>query len=196
MTDEVARLRESVERLLKVGGREGIEPDGPLAIWLAAQAETLEALISVVDSQTDRIDGLVRKAGDAVDLYAPLIKGRLEEASYALEAGKLALAQAKNAQLYLHTSQETLVVRMIQETLPLFAQRMQEVLVIREKAWSQNQAWRRYMTAGGIAIGVFLVGLGVGAWTNGAASLDTRCMSHLATFNGHVVCDHGTDRKP
>ncbi len=39
MTDEVARLRESVERLLKVGGREGIEPDGPLAIWLAAQAE-------------------------------------------------------------------------------------------------------------------------------------------------------------
>ena len=196
MTDEVARLRESVERLLKVGGREGIEPDGPIAIWLAAQAETLEALISVVESQTDRIDGLVRKAGDAVDLYAPLIKGRLEEASQALEAGKLALAQAKNAQLYLHTSQETLVVRMIQETLPLFAQRMQEVLVIREKAWSQNQAWRRYVTAGVIAIGVFLVGLGVGAWTNGAASLGTRCMSHLATFNGHVVCDLGTDTKP
>ena len=196
MTDEVARLRESIERMFKEGRREGIGPDTPLGIWLSSQGDALGALIDVLERHSERVDAFLEKAKEAGDTYAKMVKLQLEEASQALEAGKLALAQAKNAQLYLHTSQETLVVRMIQETLPLFAQRMQEVLVIREKAWGKNQAWRRYITAGGIAIGLFLVGLGVGAWTNGAASLGTRCMSHLATFNGHVVCDLGVDTKP
>lgn len=197
MTDEVARLRESIERMFKEGRKEGIGPDTPLGIWLSSQAEALGALIAVLEGHSERVDAYLEKAREAGEAYAKMVRARLEEATQAIEAGKLALAQAKNAQLYLHTSQETLVVRMIQETLPLFAQRMQEVLVIREKAWSRDQAWRRYTLAGGVAIGIFLAGLGVGAWTNNdAASLGARCMAHLTSFNGRVVCDVGPDTKP
>ena len=59
VTDEVAALRESVARLVEGARRDGIEPDGPLGRWLAAQAGALESLAFVLQSQTDRTEALL-----------------------------------------------------------------------------------------------------------------------------------------
>ena len=59
---------------------------------------------------------------------------------------------------------ESVTLRMIQETLPMFAERLQNVLVIREQRWNADIRRKRYALAGAVALGVFLAGYGLASW--------------------------------
>ena len=101
-----------------------------------------------------------------------------------------ALAQARSVQLFLQADQETLVARMIQETLPLFAKNLKDVMVIREQRWNRDRARRRYALAGVVALGVFLAGYGLRAWSDWReAGFAELCLEHSVTSQGHVFCD-------
>ena len=76
-------------------------------------------------------------------------------------AADAALAQARSVQLFLQADQENLVARMIKETLPLFAQNLKDVMVIREQRWNRDQSLRRYALGGAVLLSVFIAGHGL-----------------------------------
>ena len=59
MNPAVEQLRAAVERLVHEGRAEGIEPDGPLGVWLEAPSEALEGLAAVLDGQEERFEALL-----------------------------------------------------------------------------------------------------------------------------------------
>lgn len=86
---------------------------------------------------------------------------------------------------------EKLVTQMLKETMPLFVDRLQQALIIRENRWNDDQKRRWFAIAGVVCLA--LVGIGYGlhmlqSW--GATSGMAWCLWHqLAAANGHNYCD-------
>jgi hypothetical protein len=105
-------------------------------------------------------------------------------------AADAALAQARSVQLFLQADQENLVARMIKETLPLFAQNLKDVMVIREQRWNRDQSLRRYALGGAVLLSVFLAGYGLRTWADwGETGFAKRCLAHPLSSQNHVFCD-------
>lgn len=105
------------------------------------------------------------------------------------EAAQLALMQVRNLELAATAEHENLTVRMIDQTLPLFVERLEKVLVIREQAWNEGVKWRRYAIAGAVALGIFLAGFGLSWWQDSGrlAAIDY-CWTHPLQAAGHSYC--------
>ncbi len=197
VTDEVAVLRESVARLVEGARRDGIEPDGPLGRWLAAQAGALESLAFVLQSQADRTEALL--SGIDVAAKAELAKAAaaLEQGRKAIAQGEVVLAQARAAQYHLHLSEQTLVSRLVNDTLPLFAQHMKEALVIRERQWNRDKGRQRMATAVAAALGLVMFGFVIRTtldWDR--LALAESCAAHPIAEGQRVVCEIGASSAP
>jgi hypothetical protein len=197
VTDEVAALRESVARLVADARREGIEPDGPLGLWLAAQAGALQSLAFVLEGQAERIEAVLGDIDRAAKAELQKAAAALEQGQKALSQGQVVLAQARAAQYHLHLSEQTLVSRLVDETLPLFARHMKEALVIRERRWNQDKGRQRMALAGFVAILVFLSGFAVRTWVDwDRLGLTERCTLHASVEGGHIMCDLTASASP
>ena len=186
----VAQLRAAAERLVADGRSEGIEPDGPLGRWLEGQAQALAGLAGLLDAQSLRFEELIGGIKSAADAELRKAAAATELANQAIKAGELTLRQARTAQIALAVEREGLVLRMIQETLPLFADRLKQALVIREQRWNNDLRRRRYAAAGAVALAVFLGGYALRAWSESdrLAAFD-RCMAHAQLVQGHYWCE-------
>ena len=104
-------------------------------------------------------------------------------------AAQAGLRQARQIQLSLVAEQENVTLRMIKETLPMFVERLQKVLVIREQRWNADLRRRRYALAGAVALAVFLSGYALSAWEDSdrIGALD-RCLEHPLQASGHFYC--------
>jgi hypothetical protein len=188
--EEVAALRESVARLVEGARQDGIEPEGPLGRWLAAQAGALESLAFVLQSQTDRTEALLSGIDAAAKAELAKATAALEQGKKAIAQGEVVLAQARAAQYHLHLSETTLVTRLVNETIPLFAKQMKEALVIRERRWNQDKGRQRMALAGVAVLAVFLCGFAVRTMVDwGRLSLADRCAAHLIAEPSRVVCE-------
>jgi hypothetical protein len=197
VTDEVAALRESVVRLIEGARRDGIEPDGPLGRWLVAQAGALESLAFVLQSQADRADALLGCVDAAAKAELAKAAAALEQGQKAIAQGEVVLAQARAAQYHLHLSEQTLVSRLVNDTLPLFAQHMKEALVIRERRWNQDKGRQRMALTGVVALGVFLSGFVIRTavdWDR--LGLAERCAAHPFSEGSRIVCEITTSTSP
>ena len=186
----VEQLRAAADRLVADGRGEGIEPDGPLGRWLEGQAQALAGLAELLDGQTLRFEELIGGIKTAADAELQKAVAATELASQAIKAGELTLRQARTAQIALEVEREGLVLRMIKETLPLFADRLKQALVIREQRWNNDLRQRRYAAAGAVALAVFLGGYALRAWSEAdrLAAFD-RCLSHAQLVQGHYLCE-------
>jgi hypothetical protein len=190
ITDEVAALRESVARLIEGARRDGIEPEGPLGRWLAAQAGALHSLAFVLRGQGDRVDALLTGIDAAAKAELAKAAAALEQGKKAIAQGEIVLAQARAAQYHLHLSEQTLVSRLVNDTLPLFAQHMKEALVIRERRWNQDKGRQRMALAGVATLAVFLSGFVmhmVVDWDR--LALAERCAAHPISEGSRVLCE-------
>ena len=106
----------------------------------------------------------------------------LAQATEIRRAAEVSLRQARTALISLEVEQENLTVRMIKETLPLFAERLKDALVIRERRWNDDVKRRRFATAGLVVLGLVSGGYGVHVWqvwvqravSNGASGTNCR----------------------
>ena len=106
------------------------------------------------------------------------------------QAANTALALARTAKVLAQTEKESLVARMIGETLPLFAENMRSVLVLREQRWNRDRLRRRYALTGVVVLGIFLAGYGLRAWADQAdVDFAQGCLSDPVASRGHVYCD-------
>ena len=186
----VEHLRAAADRLIADGRSEGIEPDGPLGRWLEGQAQALAGLAGLLDDQTLRFEELIGGIRTAADSELQKAAAATELANQAIKAGELTLLQARTAQIALEVERESLVLRMIKETLPLFADRLKQALVIREQRWNNDIRRRRYVAAGAVTLAVFLSGYALRAWSESdrLAAFD-RCLAHAQLVQGHYWCE-------
>ncbi len=105
-------------------------------------------------------------------------------------AASLAVTQARNAQIALQVEQENLVVRMIDKVFPLFADRMQKVLVVRERRINATAMWQRYAIVALATLGLFLGGYVVRLNQDSVATeLLDRCLVQPVQSGGAFWCD-------
>jgi len=121
----------------------------------------------------------------------------LARAKEITKAANVALSQARQAGLTYVVEQENVVVRMIDKTLPLFIEKMQGTLVLREKRL--NAAAQRRLYAMAVLATVVLVGSGysVRAWQDmDATGALAQCLSHPYQAGGRLFCDVTRFGKP
>jgi hypothetical protein len=182
-------LRAAADRLLAAGRAEGIEIDGPLGIWLEAQAGALIGLDAVLKSQSEAISerlGAIeaRSASEMRNLQVAI-----EGANHVVRQGEVALRSARQAQVGLVVEREHLVAKMIKETLPMFANKLQGALVIEAEAWNAKKRDMRFAMAAAIAGAIFMTGYCF-SWfqDSGEVVAYQRCMAHPVQADGLLYC--------
>ena len=127
------------------------------------------------------------RAGAKADLAR--LKAALETAREASRQADQAIKQARNAQLAAVVQQEAVTQRMIDETLPMFADRLKGALIIREARWNRERAWKRYALAGLTVLAIFGSGYGLASWSDQDRLVAfNRCLAQPILSGGHVYC--------
>ena len=105
------------------------------------------------------------------------------------KAAQLALTQIRNVELAAKAEHEAVTLQMIDRTMPLFTERLEKVLIIREQRWNKDVARRRYATAGAVVLAIFLGGYGLSRWqTHDTVSRMEACQLHPLQSGGHLYC--------
>ena len=121
-------------------------------------------------------------------------KVELARAEALTKATNATLGQARSALINLQVERENVTVRMIHETMPLFAEKMRDVLVTRINDENATLRLKRGLLAGLVAVGFTLGGYGVRAWSDrDAVGALERCLTTplQAQTAGqlHLYCD-------
>jgi hypothetical protein len=180
--DWVAEFRRQTEAIRQAGDEWAIrwqEPEGRFISALLGAIEIVGRLTAAVQSSIDASARDGRAAAEA----------EFAKARKLHDAAQLALMQVRNLELAATAEQENLTVRMIDQTLPLFVERLEKVLVIREQAWNDGVKLRRYAMVGSVVLGIFLAGFGLSWWQDSArlAAIDY-CWTHPLQAAGHTYC--------
>jgi hypothetical protein len=105
-------------------------------------------------------------------------KLELARAEALTKATNATLSQARSALINLQVERENVTGRMIEATMPKFAEELRKVLVLRVNDETSALKIKRGLIAGGIAVGVFLGGYGVRTWADrDAVGALERCLS-------------------
>ena len=189
MNPAIEQLRAAVDRLMREGRSEGIEPDGPLGVWLEAQAEALQGFAAVLDGQDARFDQALAKVEAANKSELEKLAAAVTLAREATQQGELALMQARNAQVLHVVESQNAEHRMIKETLPKFIQAMKGALVIRETRWNRRKESVRFSLVGLFLVGIFAGGFAACFWRDqDQVAFSNHCVATAFSSGGHVYC--------
>ena len=169
---------------VEAAGREwGVRPDSREGRFVSALLGTVGWLGRLGEASRASLEAVARENREAAET-------ELAQARELTRVANTSLAQARSLQVFQQSERDSLVARMIQETLPLFAKNLRDVMVIREQRWNRDQSRRRYALAGAVALAVFLAGYGLRAGADwGDAGFVDRCLAHSVPSQGHVFCD-------
>jgi hypothetical protein len=189
MSSAVEQLRRAVDRLRQAGRAEGIEVDGPLGQWLEAQAQALLGLGDILQEQDDRVGEVFGRIEKSAGLELRNLQEAIEGANHVVRQGDFALRQARQMQAGVIVERQHLVQKMVDETLPMFAEKLNGALVIREEAWNAKARDRRYAIAAAISVTLMLSGYCLSWWQDsGQVAAFNRCMTHPVQFEGQLYC--------
>ena len=189
MIAAVEQIHASVARLRQSGRAEGIEADGPLGQWLEAQADALLGLADVLQGQDDRVGDLLTRIEAAAATELHNLREGIEGANHVVRQGEFALRQARQLQVGIVVEREHMVQKMVDETLPLFAEKLNETMVIRERGWNARARDRRYAIAGAISAVLIMVGYGLCWWQDSdRIGAFNRCLMHPVSSGGQYYC--------
>ncbi len=189
MSSAIERLQGAADRLRQAGRAEGIEVDGPLGEWLEAQAQALLGLADVLQGQDDRVSEVLGRVETAAGLEFRNLREAIEGANHVVRQGDFALRQARQLQAGVVVERQHLVQKMVDETLPMFAEKLNGALVIREQGWNAQARDRRYSIAAAISTALILIGYSLSWWQDsGQVAAFNRCMAHPVQFEDQLYC--------
>lgn len=181
-SDWITQFRRQTDAVREAATEWAIRWQEPEGRFVSALLGAIEIVGRAATTAQGAIDAAGRDGRAAAE--AELAKARELQ-----QAAKLALMQARNLQIGAVVEQETVTTRMIDETLPLFAERLQGSLVLREQEASARVNRRRYAIAGAAALVVFLAGFGLSWWQDSSAmGAMNRCLAHPVQASGHYYC--------
>jgi hypothetical protein len=185
----IEQLQGAAERLRQAGRDEGIEADGPLGQWLEAQVQALLGLAGVLQGQDDRVGELLGRIENTAGLELRNLREAIEGANHVVRQGEFALRQARQMQAGVVVERQHLVQKMVDETLPMFAEKLNGALVIREQGWNAKARDRRYAIAAAISAALILIGYSLSWWQDsGQVAAFNRCITHPVQFEDQLYC--------
>jgi hypothetical protein len=163
------------------------EPEGKFISALLGATGMLGQLLA---SGQERMEAIAAESRAAAEQEITLLRSAIQGAEHVMRQGEFAVRQARQVQAGVVVEREHMATRMIKETLPLFADKLQNLLVIKEQAWNERQSLKRYLSAGYILLGVFLAGFFLRYWQDYTEiSAIDRCVSHPVQAGGQVYCN-------
>jgi hypothetical protein len=177
-------LRHAAEEMEQAAWREGIDPDGPLGVFVRSEKRVLLKLADTVvhfeKTMSVKLDG-TQKLGET----------ELATLRAANELAGATIRQARAAQTNLELQRDTLVARMVENIGPQLAGGVKDWLVLREREYNRKVARRRAAITGAVVVALIAGGYGVRAWqdTDATAAL-LRCVSTkiVSPTNGEAFC--------
>jgi hypothetical protein len=161
----------------------GVEADSVEGRFVSALLGTTRWLGRLCVAAQARMEAVVRENREAA-------QRELAQAREIRRAAEVSLKQARTALISLEVEKENLTVKMIKETLPLFAERLKDALVIRERRWNDDVKRRRFATAGLVVLGLVFGGYGIRVWQSWEATTTQEwCLWNQLQANGHTYCD-------
>jgi len=165
----------------------GIRPDLVEGKFVSALMAAVEWLGRVSQAAQLEFRTLHQKQRDSAEL-------ELACAREITKAAHAALGQTRSALINLQVERENVTIRMIHETMPMFATELRKALMIRINDETSALRLRRSMLAGTAAVAIFLGGFGLRAWDDrDAVGMLERCLAKpLQAQNAgqlHLYCD-------
>jgi hypothetical protein len=162
--------------------------------WGISRQSREARFVSALLGATDWLGRLTLSAQANNDLMVrenrKAAEAELEKARQITAAATLAVVQARNAALALQCQQEHLVTRMIDDTLPLFVERLQGALVLRERTWNQGVQLRRAAALIAVVLGLVAGGYALRGWQDLYATRALgQCLAHPVEYAGRYYCD-------
>ncbi len=181
-------LRGSVEDMEQAAWREGIDPGGPLGVWVTTMRQGLMAFANVVERQSVRVEGVVTDTRGLVDAEIAQLRLASEGAVRAMNEANATFNRAK-------IETEKLALKTIDDLTPKLLQEIREGVIIRERRYNRGVEWRRAILAGTAVLSLVIGGY---AWRSlqgngdaGAALI--RCEQHpMQAATGEKYCAFST----
>ncbi len=183
MSAESNNLRHAAVALREAAWREGLEPDGPLGIWVRSLERTLTAQSDLADKQEAGILAMVRDSKCLVDSQVEALKKALALSDEHNKRAEIALRHAE-------VDREKLVNHTVDELTGQVTAKLNGALVIRQQRYDRQQR----LTSGGvmtaIVLGLFFGGYALHAylWRYETGGVE-RCMRQAVSgTDGSQYC--------
>jgi len=181
-------LRASAEDMEQAAWREGIDPSGPLGVWVTALRHALVNLADISEKHSQGVTETIRNTQKLVDGEIKQLREANKQAVHAMNEAKAALSRAK-------VEAETVTLKTIQDLGPQILKGIREAVVIRERQYNRKVEWRRASLVAVAVLGLFLGGYSWRAWQNSSNASDAlaRCLKQpFAAPNGDRYCSFST----
>lgn len=176
-------LRSAAIALREAAWREGVEPDGPLGIWVSSLERTLTAQSNLVDNQEAGILKVVQDAKGMVD-------GQVEALNKALAMAEQHNKRAEVALRHAEVDREKLVNSTVNELTEQVSAKLNGALVLRQRRYDRQQR----LTSGGlmtaIVLGLFFGGYALHAylWRFETGSVERCLRESVKSADGTQYC--------
>jgi hypothetical protein len=178
--EEFDRLVEEVEKTAREWGLRSHSLESRFVTALLGCTRWMGRLSEASQSEFKR---LFEQNRDAAEL-------ELARAREITKAANAALGQARSALINLQVERENVTLRMIHETMPMFATELRKALIYRVKDESDGLRLRRFFVAALLTLCVFVGGFELRAWNDSAAvGALGHCLSHPLQAQGRIYCD-------
>jgi hypothetical protein len=177
-----AEFRRQVQIVEEASREVGLRWDEPEGRFVASLLGMMQRLARLSAATKASFEATVKQADATIMAELEAVR----ELRRSVEAIK---GQTQAVQVMATVEREHAIQRMIEGTLPLFAERLQRVLVVREARWNADQARKRYATAGLVFLGVFLGGYGLATWAqHDRVALAEHCLTTAVRAEGGTYC--------
>jgi len=169
MSGGAADLRDTIAELREAAWREGIEPEGPLGVFIRALETILSKLAALNDAATKLVEAEVEKLRSK----GTLVDGQVRRAEAAIR--------------HLEISTAELETKTVASLAGSVAEKLKTVLVIRERRHNRNVLWGTALLAMTLAAGLFGGGFGCRAYLDRQAvgGLDRCLRAAVPDQTGH-----------
>jgi hypothetical protein len=178
-----AEFREQMAAVEETARAWGVRPESLEGRFVSALLGMIGWSGRVSAAAQEELKALLREQRQATEQELTTARELAKAARHALHEADIMRTVAEN-------EKDKLVGKMVEETLPLFAERLKDALIIREKAWNDGVKRRRFAVALLAGFGLFAFAYGTHVWqTWMATSAYDWCATHPLVSGGRTYCD-------
>ena len=181
-------LRAAAEDMEQAAWREGIDPSGPLGVWVTALRRALVGMADISERSSQRVVATIAATQKVVDAEIAQLHEANRRAAQAINEATAARSRAE-------VEAEKLTLKTIQDLAPKILEEIRDAVVIRERRYNRKVEWRRAGLVAVAVLGMFLGGYSWRGWQDGgnASEALVRCLRQpYQAPNGDRYCSFST----
>jgi len=176
-------LRAAALETREAAWKDGIDPHGPLGVWVRSQERALTAQALMLDEQETRVTYVVTTAKAAADGQVEVLKTTL---GLAQEHNKRAEIMARQSE----SDREKLVNHTVDQLTEQVSAKLSGALVLRQRRYDRTHRWGSAALVAGVMMALFLgdYGLHTYLWRFEMGSVQRCLQSAVRSADGTLFC--------